>query len=157
ALHDPTEGGLASGLHELATAAPVALRIDRSQVCWFEPDVAVCAALGVDPWATIASGSLLATLPTTTQTRRWGSYAPRDTSSPCSAKSSGESGSRREGRADHMAEPRRSRSPRWRMSGASSPGIGRDEACLILVRALANGPSSARVGDVEVPLDFHHL
>lgn len=61
ALHDPTEGGLASGLHELATAARVALTIDRSRVCWFEPGFAVCAALAVDPWATIASGSLLAT------------------------------------------------------------------------------------------------
>jgi hydrogenase expression/formation protein HypE len=61
ALHDPTEGGLASGLHELAKAARVGLRIDRSRVRWFEPGLAVCGALGVDPWATLASGSLLAT------------------------------------------------------------------------------------------------
>ena len=60
-LHDPTEGGLASGLHELAAAAGVRLTIDRSRVCWFEPGVVVCAALGLDPWATIASGSVLAT------------------------------------------------------------------------------------------------
>jgi hydrogenase maturation factor len=61
ALHDPTEGGLAGGLHELAVAAGVAIRIDRSQVLWFAPGVAVCAALAVDPWAALASGSLLAT------------------------------------------------------------------------------------------------
>ena len=43
------------------TDAGVRLTIDRSRVCWFEPGVAVCAALGLDPWATIASGSVLAT------------------------------------------------------------------------------------------------
>jgi hydrogenase maturation factor len=61
ALHDPTEGGLAAGLHELAAAAGVALRVDRSGILWFEPGVAVCRALGADPWAVLASGSLLAT------------------------------------------------------------------------------------------------
>lgn len=63
AMHDPTEGGLASGLHELALAARAAVRVDRSRVAWFEPGVEVCRALGADPWATLASGSLLATFP----------------------------------------------------------------------------------------------
>lgn len=63
ALHDPTEGGLASGLHELATAAGLAVRVDPARVRWFEPGLAVCRALGADPWATLASGSLLATFP----------------------------------------------------------------------------------------------
>lgn len=61
AMHDPTEGGLASGLHELAAAAGVRVRVEREAVLWFEPGRAVCAALGADPWATIASGSVLAT------------------------------------------------------------------------------------------------
>ncbi len=59
-LHDPTEGGLAGGLHELAHAAGVALRVDTGAVLWFPPGVAVCRALGADPWATLASGALLA-------------------------------------------------------------------------------------------------
>lgn len=59
-MHDPTEGGLAAALHELATAAGVGLRVDRDAAVWFEPGVAVCGALGADPWATLASGSLLA-------------------------------------------------------------------------------------------------
>lgn len=59
ALHDPTEGGLAAGLHEMAAASGVALRVETSRVAWFEPGVAVCRALGADPWATLASGSLL--------------------------------------------------------------------------------------------------
>jgi hydrogenase maturation factor len=60
ALHDPTEGGLAAGLHELATAGGVRLRVDRARLLWFEPGLAVCRALGADPWATLASGALLA-------------------------------------------------------------------------------------------------
>ncbi len=60
-LHDPTEGGLAAGLIELAEASGVRLRIDPEAVLWFEPGLAVCHALGADPWATLASGALLAT------------------------------------------------------------------------------------------------
>lgn len=60
-MHDPTEGGLASGLNELADAAGVALRVDGSSVLWFEPGLAVCQAWGADPWAALASGALLAT------------------------------------------------------------------------------------------------
>jgi hydrogenase maturation factor len=60
ALHDPTEGGLSAGLHELADASRVALRVDADAVLWFEPGLAVCDAVGCDPWGTLASGALLA-------------------------------------------------------------------------------------------------
>jgi hydrogenase maturation factor len=63
ALHDPTEGGLSAGLHELAEAAGLALVIDPLAVLWFAPGRAVCAALGADPWGTLASGTLLAAFP----------------------------------------------------------------------------------------------
>jgi len=66
ALHDPTEGGLAAGLHELAHASGVCVRIDREAVLWFEPGIAVCRALGADPWSTLASGTLLAAFPAET-------------------------------------------------------------------------------------------
>ena len=59
ALHDPTEGGLAGGLHEMAEAAGVRISVDRQAVLWFEPGVAVCRALDADPWSTLASGTLL--------------------------------------------------------------------------------------------------
>jgi len=59
-LHDPTEGGLAGGLHEVAASSGVALRVDADAVLWFAPGLAVCAALGADPWATLASGTVLA-------------------------------------------------------------------------------------------------
>jgi hydrogenase maturation factor len=60
ALHDPTEGGLAGGLHEMARAADVRLVVERESVLWFDPGVEVCRALGADPWGTLASGTLLA-------------------------------------------------------------------------------------------------
>lgn len=63
ALHDPTEGGLAVGLHEMATAAGARITIDETAVLWFEPGLAVCRALGADPWSTLASGTLVAVFP----------------------------------------------------------------------------------------------
>jgi hydrogenase expression/formation protein HypE len=63
AMHDPTEGGLSAGLHELAEASGLALRIDPAATLWFAPGTAVCAALGADPWGVLASGTLLAAFP----------------------------------------------------------------------------------------------
>jgi hydrogenase expression/formation protein HypE len=63
ALHDPTEGGLAGGLHEMAAAAGHRIVVDPDAVLWFTPGLALCEALGADPWATLASGTLLATFP----------------------------------------------------------------------------------------------
>jgi hydrogenase maturation factor len=63
ALHDPTEGGLSSGLYELAAASGVALRVEPDALLWFEPGLEVCRAVGADPWGTLASGTLLAAFP----------------------------------------------------------------------------------------------
>lgn len=61
AMHDPTEGGLAAGLHEIAAASGVAIAVDRSAFAWYPPAMAVLDAAGADPWSTLASGTLLAT------------------------------------------------------------------------------------------------
>jgi len=63
ALHDPTEGGLATGLAEVAQASGVGLEIDRDAVLWFEPGLELCRAVAADPWGTLASGALVATFP----------------------------------------------------------------------------------------------
>ena len=60
ALHDPTEGGLSAGLHEMADASALALVIEPERIAWFEPGLELCAAAGLDPWGTLASGTLLA-------------------------------------------------------------------------------------------------
>ena len=60
ALHDPTEGGLAAGVHELALAAGCGATIDRDTVPILEETAAIAAAFGLDPLGMLASGSLLA-------------------------------------------------------------------------------------------------
>jgi hydrogenase expression/formation protein HypE len=60
AMHDPTEGGLVAGLHEMAAASHLRIRVDLGSVLWFEPGRAICTALAADPLATLASGCLLA-------------------------------------------------------------------------------------------------
>ena len=77
-MHDPTEGGLAAGLHELAEASGLAIVIDPSAIAWYPPAMAVIEAAGANPWATLASGTLLATfgpdqaVTTVTELRRLG-------------------------------------------------------------------------------------
>ncbi len=77
ALHDPTEGGLAAGLHEMAHASGVCIRVDRKAVLWFEPGIGVCRALGADPWSTLASGTLLAAFAAETAKAALAAFADR--------------------------------------------------------------------------------
>lgn len=60
AMHDPTEGGLATALHELATAADVGLLVERQRIPVLPECRRLCADLGLDPLGAIASGALLA-------------------------------------------------------------------------------------------------
>ena len=62
AMHDPTEGGLATALWELAEAADVGLRIDGERIVMLSEGVELCRAFGLDPLGTLASGCLLMTL-----------------------------------------------------------------------------------------------
>jgi hydrogenase maturation factor len=59
AMHDPTEGGLATGLWEMAHASGKGLVVDLSQVHMFTETLSFCRALGLDPLGLIASGALL--------------------------------------------------------------------------------------------------
>jgi hydrogenase maturation factor len=59
AMHDPTEGGMAAGLWELAHASRCMLQIDLEAVIMLPEGQALCAAFDLDPLASIASGSLL--------------------------------------------------------------------------------------------------
>ncbi len=62
AMHDATEGGLATALRELADAAGVGLRIDGERIMVVPEGRELCEAFGLDPLGTIASGCLLLTL-----------------------------------------------------------------------------------------------
>lgn len=61
AMHDPTEGGLAGALWELAEAAGCTLHIAPDAVPVPPLAARVCGALGIDPLAAIASGALVLT------------------------------------------------------------------------------------------------
>lgn len=63
AMHDPTEGGLATGLWELAWASDKRLVIDPTEVLVFPETQAFCDALNLDPLGLLASGALLAAVP----------------------------------------------------------------------------------------------
>ena len=62
AMHDPTEGGLATGLLELALASKVGLEIEAERIPVLPLTREVCSRLGVDPLGLIASGALLMTV-----------------------------------------------------------------------------------------------
>ncbi len=63
AMHDPTEGGIATGLSELAVAAQVGLAINLDALLLSDLASRLCAAFQLDPLGMIASGTLLATAP----------------------------------------------------------------------------------------------
>lgn len=62
AMHDPTEGGLATGLHELAQAANVGLEIDAGTITILPDTHIICEALQLNPMGLLASGALLASV-----------------------------------------------------------------------------------------------
>lgn len=64
AMHDPTEGGLATGLHELATAAEVGMLLEMEKILVFPETALLCQKLGLDPLGLMASGALLVVAPT---------------------------------------------------------------------------------------------
>lgn len=61
AIHDPTEGGLAAALWELAEASGCGLVVERAAIPVPAVSQKICNELGLDPLATIASGALLLT------------------------------------------------------------------------------------------------
>jgi hydrogenase maturation factor len=58
-MHDPTEGGLANALHEVAAAADSGLTIEEDRIPILEECRLLCEHFGLDPLGLIASGSLL--------------------------------------------------------------------------------------------------
>jgi hydrogenase maturation factor len=63
AMHDPTEGGLATALHEVARASHSGLLIEADAVPVFPETQAICNHYHLDPMGLIASGALLIIAP----------------------------------------------------------------------------------------------
>jgi hydrogenase maturation factor len=62
AMHDPTEGGLSTGLHELAEAAGRGVRIELEAIPIFSETEQLCQEYQLDPLGVIASGALVLTV-----------------------------------------------------------------------------------------------
>ncbi len=59
AMHDVTEGGLATALLELSAAGRHRLHVDLDRIPYFSQTRRICRLLGIDPLGLIGSGSLL--------------------------------------------------------------------------------------------------
>lgn len=75
AMHDPTEGGLLSGLAEIAEAGGVGLRVRKEKIPVLPETLAFSRALQFDPLALIASGALLVVAAPTSAPRLLRAYA----------------------------------------------------------------------------------
>jgi hydrogenase expression/formation protein HypE len=62
AMHDPTEGGVASALWEMAEASGCDLVIDPQSILIPPLSQQICTIFNLDPLATLASGALLLTI-----------------------------------------------------------------------------------------------
>jgi hydrogenase expression/formation protein HypE len=59
AMHDPTEGGLAGGIHELCDASSVGFNIDYDKIPISMPTRLICEVLQLNPLELISSGTML--------------------------------------------------------------------------------------------------
>ncbi len=59
-LHDPTEGGISSGLWEMAFASKVSIEVDLDLIPIRDETRRICSHLGLNPLNILSSGSLLA-------------------------------------------------------------------------------------------------
>ena len=62
-LHDATEGGLITGLREVAAASGLGLAVEETSIPVLPECSAICQALNLNPLGLLASGSLIITLP----------------------------------------------------------------------------------------------
>jgi hydrogenase expression/formation protein HypE len=63
AMHDPTEGGIAGALHELADASQCGFCVDVKKIPVSSETEKICSLLSINPLNLISSGSLLITAP----------------------------------------------------------------------------------------------
>jgi thiamin-phosphate kinase len=62
-MHDPTEGGVATGLYEISTASGKGLTIEEDAIIVRDETRRICDFFGLDPLGLLGSGALLLTMP----------------------------------------------------------------------------------------------
>jgi hydrogenase expression/formation protein HypE len=63
AAHDPTEGGIATGIHEIAFRSGVGVRVYRERIPVRPETATLCRHFGLDPLGALSSGVFLFTAP----------------------------------------------------------------------------------------------
>jgi hydrogenase maturation factor len=59
AMHDPTEGGVAGGIHEMADASKVGVKVFETRIPVQKETLEICKFFKIDPLQLISSGALL--------------------------------------------------------------------------------------------------
>jgi hydrogenase maturation factor len=59
AMHDPTEGGILGGIHEMADASKVGVKVFEEKIPIAEETLEICKFFKIDPLQLISSGALL--------------------------------------------------------------------------------------------------
>jgi len=59
AMHDPTEGGIAGGIHEMADASNLGVKVFEREIPVTKETQAICKFFGIDPLQLLSSGALL--------------------------------------------------------------------------------------------------
>ena len=63
AMHDPTEGGVATGIREMCMASNCGAVVEATAITVLPETEALCQQFGLNPLGAISSGALLLTLP----------------------------------------------------------------------------------------------
>jgi len=63
AMHDPTEGGIITGIYEMAIASDLGVEVEIEKIPIYEETKIFSAFYGIDPYGLIASGTLLLSAP----------------------------------------------------------------------------------------------
>ncbi|HYA01645.1 MAG TPA: AIR synthase family protein [Syntrophobacteria bacterium] len=63
AMHDPTEGGVITGIREICAASNCGVLVRQACIGILPETAALCSQFGLDPLGAISSGALLLTLP----------------------------------------------------------------------------------------------
>jgi len=63
AMHDPTEGGVAVGLYEIAAASDKGILVDKEDIIVRGETKKICEHFGIDPLGLLGSGALLLSIP----------------------------------------------------------------------------------------------
>jgi hydrogenase maturation factor len=62
-MHDPTEGGVITGIREICAASNCGVVVRQAAIGLLPETAALCRQFGLDPLGAISSGALLLTLP----------------------------------------------------------------------------------------------